>query len=245
MITLPLHILVVKGFNNSYGVPMCAFGTESFNRYAHHVVKYHKNDPHFSVICEVFNCSFTTTSWTSFKCHMSRKHQIAQNDDGIDNPDQRVQVDHDDENYENEGLPPNRSDGQLSAYLLKLGVKHKLSDAGIATVMENTESIVHRELNMLRKGIEEILQKEGIDTECVTSIDFSPSLNQFNTKYKCEMFYKTQCVMVSPQEVILGSSFVRKSWRKLVHTGLWQGLLHSLQWPLLLTWFNFNPSMDK
>ena len=28
MNTLPLHILVVKGYNNSYDIPMCAFGTE-------------------------------------------------------------------------------------------------------------------------------------------------------------------------------------------------------------------------
>ena len=172
-----------------------------------------KMTPHFRVICEVANCSFTTTSWTRFKCHMSRKHQIAQNDDGIGNPDQRVQMDHNDEDYENEGLPPNTSDYQLSSYLLKLEVKHKLSDTGIATVVENTESIVHRELNVVRKGMEEILRKEGIDSEIISSIDFSPSLNQFNTKYKREMFYKTQCGMVSPQEVILGSSFVRKRSR--------------------------------
>ena len=59
---------------------MCAFGSEYFDSYAFRVAKYHKHDPHFLVFCEVDNFGFTTISWSSFKCHMSRKHKILQNE---------------------------------------------------------------------------------------------------------------------------------------------------------------------
>ena len=53
----------------------CVYTSDTFRKFRNHYVRYHRNDPNFSVTCCIDSCAYTTKKWGSYKVHVHRKHK--------------------------------------------------------------------------------------------------------------------------------------------------------------------------
>ena len=62
---------------------MCSYTSTQFKQFSNHLVRYHRNDPHFRVHCSFSDCMYSTRSWNAFKLHVSRKHRHDRQSDDV------------------------------------------------------------------------------------------------------------------------------------------------------------------
>jgi len=80
---------------------MCFFTCHSNEILMKHIVRYHRQDPRFKVICTQNGCGATYQKWKSFRQHLFRKHSMifdaVDNIIDIEGPEDRYQSDGEEE----------------------------------------------------------------------------------------------------------------------------------------------------
>ena len=103
-----------------------------FRKCSNHFVRYHKNNPSFSVSCGVGACEFTTRRWNTFKVHVHRNHKIEDIQPGNVNNCNEINMVLDD--YETSPVPFHRPDSlshHNALFTMTLVPKYNVSQTAI------------------------------------------------------------------------------------------------------------------
>ena len=118
---------------------MCCFQTNTYSSLNNHLIRQHRNDPHFIVHCSFPFCMYSSHSWNAFKLHVSRNHKY------IDRADDAMQFYTAGNSDESTSESDNEDNDQSSvhkwftaSYLLKLETSHKLSHHALNDVVSST-----------------------------------------------------------------------------------------------------------
>ncbi|CAC5412729.1 unnamed protein product [Mytilus coruscus] len=181
---------------------LCPFSTNEFRKFSSHYVRFHKNDPNFSVSCGVGRCEFTTRRWNTYKVHVHRNHKIEaiepaqQNDNNLEfDPENSIPFDNiDDLRHQN------------ALFTMSLEAKYNVSQIAIDNIVSSTSILLDAQLHHFKQLIVQELELRNINTEFVDHInidhmlhDFDTSKNRYSVYEKCD-----NLPFVRPEEVVLG-----------------------------------------
>lgn len=142
---------------------ICQYETNIDQGYCQHMLKFHKSQANFKVVCALCNRIYNKEN--SFRRHLKRKHKEIIRNENEDQDDQDPDVD--DGEQENEHfLGPK---WQSAKYVLSLKAKHNVSDTAIEEIMGTTEDFVTNILNIVQGGVQEKIQENimmPIEIDC-------------------------------------------------------------------------------
>ncbi|XP_071845762.1 uncharacterized protein [Apostichopus japonicus] len=181
---------------------MCNFIADNFNQFTNHVSRIHRNDPRFKVYCDFGDCGFSTKSWGGYKTHVSRAHrEVVDVNGGFDDDLPDVEDNNED------GAQSDREDEDkmlFASYLLYLETGLKLSQKAVNVVVGNTQHVVGYHLARQRQQLKRKLEERNVDTGFIDDFFYDTGITTFSTEQKRGQFYKSNCHLVEPIEVVLG-----------------------------------------
>ena len=182
-----------------------AYSTHEFASFKKHFVRFHKNDPNFSVACRIDSCAYTTNSWSSYKVHVHRKHK------DIDTEPNDMIVEEEDE--EDPPVLPFMREPDLrhfnSMFTLSLEAKHNVSQAGINNIVSTVENLVESHIKVYQKQIVRKMESVGMHPDVVNDIQINTSLEAFSSNAKRKAYYRKNLESwIEPQEVVVGKKYV-------------------------------------
>jgi hypothetical protein len=183
----PAQILTMARNVNNFTCLMCFYTAAGHRQLLCHCMTKHKNEANFTVQCT--ECIYTTNSYNAFKLHYRKKHPTINLDDCID-PTHCNNLDIDSACNET-------SNSMLVArYLLDLETEHKVSKTGIDAIADSTEMLLKHLIQPTLKYIPPHLQMNG-----------QGSFSKFKSSHSRNDFYKKNCMLVEPKELLLMTSY--------------------------------------
>lgn len=132
----------------------------------------HSNEPNFKISCG--HCGKTFQKFESYKSHIRRKHQELKSVEvrEQDEPNEPSYVGIVDVNKESKtGLNYIENMTRFIAlFILKTKEKNQLSQTVMASIMQNTQSLVEESLEVLKGEVRSCLIQNGIDVSSIEGL---------------------------------------------------------------------------
>lgn len=196
-----------------YTCAMCLFFTQESDNLQKHIIRIHKHDPRFRVVCNIGQCAFTTSSWPSFKNHMSKRHNNMTNDyDGDDGAVEDIcpdNVEQENSNQCDEQHRRNQAIALSGAYLLRLETKHNLTEVAMRDVMEYADTLVKQYVVKAKDAIKQSLANED-HNYLIDATELTEPFSGLTTRHMRTKYYHENFGYIAPKDVILGRSLKRQ-----------------------------------
>lgn len=201
----------------------CVYTSATFRKFKNHYVRYHRNDPNFSVTCCIDSCAYTTKKWGSYKVHVHRKHKeydeplaVNYNDPGLDED-----VDHGDVEEGLYGPCGELVNEQFDQYhsnalfTLSLAAKQHLGDVAIDSITDSFSEVVSAHLRAFKDGVKNKLHERGIGpnliNEVLEEVLVDNSIENVSTSAKRNEYYTQNFPYVQPEEVTICHEYQTKN----------------------------------
>ena len=171
---------------------MCSYTSTQFKQFSNHLVRYHRNDPHFIVHCSFSDCMYSTRSWNAFKLHVSRKHRHDRQSDDVNYVVSSSSCGSDDDADANHY---SIQQWFTASYLLKLETQYKMPQQGINDVVSCTGTYMKQSLDNFKLQLKKRLSEGQPIDNAIEDIELS-SLDTFATTYMRDKFYETIYVVM-------------------------------------------------
>ena len=151
--------------NNSSACSMCKYTCNSENVLKKHLIRYHRNDPHFIATCQLYQ--YQSRSYIAYKKHIVRckKRTSASYVESLMNSDiGDYEMEMNDLFSDDDFLPStteNESDltASMASFFLKLEAKHGLSQTCVDSIVEEVDTLLDQVLEKLKKKIKCFIER--------------------------------------------------------------------------------------
>jgi len=195
----------------AHNCSMCPYFGSHHERLMSHLLRKHRDDPNFIIHCNFSGCGVSYRNYLSFKKHVFRTH--ASVNPSINQPhtyEECIELENVCDNIENvcDNIE-NEVAKSEAAFLLKLEVKHNVSQSGIADIMESVNTLfaskMHHENETAQSTVTSRSTPDNWGTD-VTSHMFS----SLDTQFKRNKFFESNFDLIMPIAVKKGEKIVTK-----------------------------------
>lgn len=213
--------------SNNLACAMCRYTCNSDHTLIKHMIRYHRNDPHFIVTCQF--CHYQSHSYIAYKKHILRcktrssiDHIESVSHSNIDdNETEMIDSCSDDDfmpSIKNENA---HIDFSMASFFLKLEAKHGLTQTCINSVVEEVDTLLSQIIEKLKMEIkcnmkDQISDHVALDT-CIA--DFQNSMNitsKFNSSAKRKKYFLKHFNLIIPRPQFI-STEIKKHNNRIRH----------------------------
>ncbi|XP_074660873.1 uncharacterized protein LOC141913286 isoform X3 [Tubulanus polymorphus] len=211
-----------------YTCNLCNFFSISNDDFKNHILRKHRNDPHFKITCDA--CGATYHNYFSYRSHFKRHHahreEVDHEPDDIDLPEpQNLQiglnddprpdlglVEHDIQQNQNELNVAAVDQLKMSAgqFILKMRAGHKISARATCEMLETVSQFTEIVSECTRDNILRLVPGLNEEQKNLITHYFAEKQDVFaglQSTYMQNKFFRDNFSLVEPVEIVLGHYF--------------------------------------
>ena len=202
------------------------YGSFNYSSVLSHIGSVHSHQYKFSVCCGVDGCTRTYTNYHAFRRHVLNRHGNLLNGSctpitiqPTDPADQEPDLDNMDGACDDRPPPQTAQSERMSSamFILNLKEKHKLAQTTVDDILGDTEELVGRAIERLKKRVASSLTEAGVNPEEVPNLlsafddsDITQTFSGLKTEHLQTKFYRENMGLVV--------SFIVVTVHRMVHT---------------------------